>query len=249
MEVRILACGDSAVSVRFGNEISPEVAGKVWRLRDALKAEMEAGHCDGIIAMVPSYTALLVQYDPMVIGYHEIQKLLIAVYGACSNGGQGVTATRIVEVPVLYGGEQGPDMDYVCEHTGLSADEIISIHTKPDYLIYMLGFTPGFPYLGGMDKRIATPRLKVPRVKLEAGAVGIAGEQTGIYPISSPGGWQIIGNTPIKLYDVKANDPILLRAGDYLRFRSITRAEYQQIRELSEKGEYQPIISHREVNR
>ena len=140
-----------------------------------------------------------------------------------------VQSGGLVELPVLYGGFCGPDLSFVAQHAGMTEQQIIDIHSAADYLIYMLGFTPGFPYLGGMDARIAVPRLSSPRVKIPAGSVGIAGEQTGVYPIASPGGWQIIGRTPLKLFDPGREQPFLLSAGQTVRFVPIDEAEYRRL--------------------
>lgn len=145
---------------------------------------------------------------------------------------------RIIEIPTLYGGDYGPDLPYVAEHNGITTEDVIKIHCSVDYLIYMLGFTPGFPYLGGMSEKIAAPRLSVPRTKIPAGSVGIAGKQTGIYPIESPGGWQLIGRTPLKLYDPKRQPPIVLQAGDYIRFVPISIDKYNEISELILQDSY-----------
>ena len=141
----------------------------------------------------------------------------------------------------------GPDIENVASHNHKTVEEVIRIHTSEDYLIYMLGFIAGFPYLGGMSKEIATPRLKSPRVRIDGGSVGIAGEQTGIYPVDSPGGWQLIGRTPLKLYDADREKPVLLEAGQYIRFKSVTQAEYDRIeREVAEKT-YQYVVYDKEV--
>ena len=132
-------------------------------------------------------------------------------------------------IPVCYDGEFAPDMEDVCAHTGLQREQVIRLHTSRDYLIYMLGFLPGFPYLGGMDERIEAPRLETPRTLIPAGAVGIGGKQTGIYPLASPGGWRLIGRTPIKVYDPDREEPILYKSGDYIRFYPITEEEYKDI--------------------
>ena len=126
-------------------------------------------------------------------------------------------------------------------------EEVVRIHTSGEYLIYMLGFIAGFPYLGGMSREIAAPRLKSPRVKIEGGSVGIAGEQTGIYPVASPGGWQLIGRTPLKLYDAEREKPVLLEAGQYIKFRAVDEAEYEAIEKQVEAGTYQYVVSHKEV--
>jgi KipI family sensor histidine kinase inhibitor len=142
---------------------------------------------------------------------------------------------QVVEIPVAYGGEYGPDLGEVARAHNISEEEVIKLHSEPEYPIYMLGFVAGFPYLGGMNKAIATPRKKSPRLKIEAGSVGIAGEQTGIYSVESPGGWQIIGRTPLKLYDVNRNEPVLLKAGQYIKFKPITKEEFRTM-ENEHKG-------------
>ena len=139
---------------------------------------------------------------------------------------------------MLYGGEEGPDIQFVAAHNGLSVKEVIELHTSGLYLIYMLGFTPGFTYLGGMSDKIATPRLTVPRVSIPAGSVGIADSQTGIYPLQSPGGWQLIGRTPVKMYDPDRTEPILPKAGQYIKFYAIDRAEYDRIAALEAANSY-----------
>lgn len=144
----------------------------------------------------------------------------------------------IVEIPVLYGGEYGPDIENIATHNNLSIEEVIKIHTSGEYLVYMLGFTPGFPYLGGMDKRIATPRLKTPRTKIPGGSVGIAGEQTGVYPIESPGGWQLLGRTPLNFFDPNNEKPFLINAGEYIKFVQISEEEYHKIIEQIKNKTY-----------
>ena len=151
----------------------------------------------------------------------------------------------VVEVPTVYGGEFGPDLSFVASHNHLSEDEVISIHSGTDYLVYMLGFIPGFTYLGGMDPRIATPRLSSPRTLIPAGSVGIAGEQTGTYPSDSPGGWQIIGRTPVTMYDMAKAQAALLNAGDYVRYVPIDESEFHRIKALG--ADYIPVIREVEV--
>ena len=145
----------------------------------------------------------------------------------------------MVEIPTLYGGEYGPDLDHVADHNGLTPEEVIQIHSSADYLVYMMGFTPGFPYLGGMSENIATPRLQTPRTAIPAGSVGIAEQQTGVYPIESPGGWQLIGRTPVQLFDPQRDPPVVVEAGDFIRFAPITETTYYVVQQQVQVGSYQ----------
>ncbi len=218
--------------IRFQEEISPEIAAKVRQTAQALRG---AG-LDWISDIVPSYCEIMVNYDARrVAPAAALAELKAVVDNAASSG---ASKARLVRIPVCYGGEFGPDMGFVAEYTGISEDELIQIHSAPRYLTYMIGFTIGFPYLGGMDARLAVPRLEVPRQKVPAGSVGIAGKQTGIYSLDSPGGWQIIGRSPIKLVDITKMPPAVLSAGDYLQFYPIDKAEFQRILALSEQRAY-----------
>ena len=229
---RYLPAGDKAIIAEFGNEINEVINGKVRAMSNAI----DSGNIKGIIEMIPTYRSLLVEYDPLEIGYEDLQNQLRKLEEQMDFA--QLPLKKIVEIPVFYGGECGPDLEYVANYHNISVDDVIKDHTSVGYLIYMLGFTPGFPYLGGMSETIETPRLKAPRTKIPAGSVGIAGKQTGIYPIQSPGGWQLIGKTPVKLYDPYREPPILLKAGDYIRFVSVEWDDYCKIEEQVERNAY-----------
>ena len=158
-----------------------------------------------------------------------------------------VKTKKIYEIPVCYGGEYGPDLEFVAKNADISVEEVIKIHSSKDYLIYMLGFLPGFSYLGGLDEKIHTPRLANPRIKIPAGSVGIGGAQTGIYPLESPGGWQLIGKTPVKTYNPDRKVPILFEAGDYIRFVPISQEEFEKIEKEVNEDKYECVVYIEEV--
>lgn len=229
---RILPTGDRALTVEFGNEINEQINAHLMGFIN----KMKESHIKGIEEMVPSFRSVLVHYNPGVHSYGEMCDIINHIL---SEPIQDVNhKKRIVEVPVCYDTKLGPDIEFVASHAGLSIDEVIKIHSEKPYLIYMLGFQPGFPYLGGLDERIHTPRLETPRLKLEAGSVGIGGAQTGLYPMESPGGWQIIGLTPVKCYNPAKEEPIPYHAGDYIKFVPIDYKEYLTLKELDENGAY-----------
>ena len=230
--VRFLLSGDTSVTVEFGNEISEKINADIRAFNIAL----EQSKISGIVETVPTYRSLTVHYDPGVIKYDTLVKKLKGLLAGLDN--IVIPPSEVLEIPVLYGGEEGPDIQFVAEHNGKTVEEVIAIHTSKEYLIYMLGFTPGFTYLGGMSEEIATPRLKTPRVKIPAGSVGIAGAQTGVYPIDSPGGWQLIGLTPVRMYDPDRAEPILPKAGQYIKFYAIDRAEFDRIAAEEAAGGY-----------
>ena len=233
--------GDNGIVVEAGNEISVDTHCKIKGLLNVIEANKEL--LEGIEEVIPTYTTLLILYYPLITNYTELLNNIMKLE-------ESITTTEkapmeMVNIPVLYGGEMGPDLLKVAEHNNMSVDEVISIHTSGEYLIYMLGFTPGFPYLGGMSEKISTPRLEVPREKIKAGSVGIAGNQTGIYPIDSPGGWQLIGRTPVKLFDPHRNPAVLLKAGQCIKFEAIDENEFHRIKEAIEKNSYSLKITNK----
>ena len=232
-EPRFLPAGDRALAVELGDDIAPETNAAV---RDLFVA-LEGNPIDGVVDLIPSYRSILVNYDPLILDFAQLHEKLTAILASVSAGEPATP--RCVQIPVLYGGDAGPDLDHVADHNGLSTSEVVKIHSAPQYLVYMLGFSPGFPYLGGMDERIETPRLDTPRTIIPAGSVGIAEKQTGVYPTATPGGWQIIGKTPLHFFDPDADPPSLLEPGDLIRFVPIEQDEFDAIAQEVEQGVYE----------
>lgn len=239
--IKILTAGDASLLIEFGREISPEINAKITATVQLMKEQ----HIEGVVDIIPAFCSLLINYDPRVLSYDELSKRMKRLLNMEIKAGE--SRRRVFEIPVCYGGKYGPDLANIAEHAGLTEEEVVKIHSSRDYLIYMLGFLPGFCYLGGLDERIHTPRLANPRLKINAGSVGIGGSQTGIYPLDSPGGWQLMGMTPVKTYDPDREVPILLSAGDYIRFIPVDEEEYMRIKELVERDEYQCTVHEGEV--
>ncbi len=235
MDFKILPAGDAAALVEFGDRIEPETNDLVY----ALASAVEAASIDGVVELVPTYRSLLVQYDLQATGFQELSDNLQSLAGEVRAPAEEDTSAKVViRLPVAYGGELGPDLDTVATHNGLTQQEVIDIHSGAGYRVFMLGFAPGFPYLGGMDERIACPRLKTPRLRLPGGSVGIAESQTGVYPNDSPGGWQIIGRTPVRLFDSHADPPAAILPGSVVRFEPVTEEQYGQLKAKVDAGEY-----------
>lgn len=209
---RTIPLGDSALLVELGDEIDATINQRVH----ALAALINSSALDGVIETVPAYATLLIHYDPLILTYAKIRKWLRVKLSHIENA--NLRKPRQLEVPVRYGGKYGVDLEFVADYHHLRVEDVIRIHSGKIYTIYMMGFTPGFPYMGKLDDAIATPRLETPRTYVPAGTVAIAGSQTGIYPIDSPGGWRLIGHTSLRLFDPDSESPFLFSPGDEVKF-------------------------------
>jgi len=237
--IQYIPSGDSAFIVKTGIDISVETNGDVRKLLHLIENE----NIGGIIDYIPSYNELMICYDPSIIGYKKLLKILRSLAARLEE--IELPESAVIHVPVLYGGEYGPDLQEVADHNHLKIEEVINIHHSATYLIYMIGFTPGFCYLGGMDQRIATPRKKTPRLEIPAGSIGIAGVQTGIYSIVSPGGWQLIGQTPLRLFDPAIKPEFSFEAGDLIKFYPVSEGEFNGIEKDVIEGVYKVTRKNR----
>lgn len=238
--LKLLVAGEQGLVADFGSVISEEVNVMVQQLARMLSIQK----IPGVTEVVPTYRSVMVYFDPVLITRTELERIIYCNLDEIAAHRSEPSPRRVISVPVCYGGVFGPDMDYVVRRTGLSAQQVVSAHTAESYLIYMLGFTPGFPYLGGLPDKLVVPRLEKTRTRIPEGSVGIAGKQTGFYTVESTGGWRIIGRTPIKGFNQQAQNPFVLAAGDYLRFTAITVDEFFSIRRQVESGTYTPEIYH-----
>ncbi len=212
MKPHILPLGDSAILIQLGDEIDLLINRRVHALANLI----ETSRVDGIIETVPAYATLLVQYDPLLISFMKIKDFLRRKLSQTEE--TAARKPRQIEVPVRYGGEYGMDLESVARHLRLGIEDVIRIHSERTYTVFMMGFTPGFPYMGKLDDALIMPRRESPRTRVPAGTVAIAGSQTGIYPLDSPGGWQLIGWTPFRLFDPEAESPFLFSPGDEVKF-------------------------------
>jgi inhibitor of KinA len=226
--------GDSAVRVGLTSKVDPAEHRRVLAFDRALAA----ASVPGVIEWVPTYLGVTVHYRPHEIRYAEICRRLGEL--AASSRDAALPPSREYVLPVCYGGEFGPDLEFVAKHHGLGPAEIAARHSRPAYFIYMLGFAPGFPYLGNLPEELTTPRLDVPRKSVPAGSVGIGGSQTGVYPLATPGGWRIIGRTPVRLWDPARRPPVALEAGNWLRFRPVTAEEFAELERRGAAVEERP---------
>jgi len=207
--------GDRSLLVEIGEKISADVNRRVQELM----LRLQQANLPGVRELAPSYRSLLVVFDPLTIAPEKLKAAITDV--AARPGGSELPQAKLITVPVFYGGDYGPDLEWVAGHLGISTEEVIWLHTETVYRVYMIGFTPGYPYMGELPAALAVPRRSTPRTRVPKGSVGMAQRQTGIYPVESPGGWQIIGWTPIELFDPKRQMPSLLEMGDRVKFESV----------------------------
>jgi inhibitor of KinA len=211
--------GDRSFLVELGETISPEVNGRVQQFMRLI----EQARLPGIRELTPGYRSLLVVFDPLTIGPDDLKERIAEIEALPVAG--GLPPAKLLTVPVFYGGDYGPDLESVAGHLGISSEEVIRLHAGTIYRVYMIGFTPGYPYLGELPEALAVPRRGTPRTRVPKGSVGIAQRQTGIYPVESPGGWQIIGWTPIELFDPNRPLPSLFEMGDRVKFEAVRPVE------------------------
>ena len=224
-----MPAGDQALLIEFGEEIDPTINRRV----QAFTQRANRNRVAGIGELVPSYCTVLIYYDPFFLSFSQVASW---VEEHLSGGPVEIESSpTIKEVPVLYGGPYGPDIGFVAEHNAISVEEVIQLHTGQTYLVYVVGFSPGFTAMGTVPQKIQAPRLPSPRTKVPAGSVGIGGLQTGIYPVESPGGWRLIGRTPLKLFDLNRTPPSHFQAGDYARFCSIREEDFLELSKSKKK--------------
>ena len=216
--------GDRGLLLEFGDEISRKINEKVRRMALAV----QAGGMEGIIETVPTYRSLLIVYNPMVLPLDDLKKRCIHVEERLQKA--PLPEPKLTRIPVVYGNDYGPDLEGVARYHQVSPEEVIQLHCSKPYLIYMIGFMPGFPYMGELPQALATPRLKTPRLSVPKGSVAIAQRQTGIYSRRSPGGWHILGRTPVELFDPEKDPPALLQMGDFVQFYPISEREFNEVR-------------------
>ncbi len=215
--------GDRGLLVEYGDVIDPDVNNKVR----SMAIIMEKESSKSVIETIPTYRSLLIIYDPAITNPTKLEKEILALEERISQ--IKIPPPDTVEIPVCYGGEFGPDIQFVADHNSITKDDVIRIHSGAEYQIYMIGFTPGFPFLGGLPKELHTPRLETPRSFVPERSVGIANNQTGIYPLASPGGWQLIGKTPLRLFAPEHSNPFIYKVGDRIKFKPISAEDYNRL--------------------
>ncbi|KIL52935.1 5-oxoprolinase subunit PxpB [Jeotgalibacillus campisalis] len=231
MNYSLHSLGDQAILIEFTQEVNEVIHEQVQGVKDRI-AEKKY---DWVVEIVPAFASIAVHYDIRKLlafsdPYNLVEKELSVLLDSKKSFAK--RTSREINIPVFYGGKSGPDLEQVAKHNAITAEEVIELHTKAEYTVYMLGFAPGFPYIGGLNEKLATPRKSKPRLQIPVGSVGIAGQQTGVYPIETPGGWQLIGQTPEALFrPMNEEEPTLLQAGDKIRFYAISEEEFYQRQE------------------
>jgi inhibitor of KinA len=234
---RVVPAGDSAIIVEFEERIDPAVNARTIACAEAI----QGAQLPGVRDVVPTYRSVAIYFDPLrTNGNLLMESVDREATRASSVAG---TSRAPVRIPVCYGGELGPDLASVAAFAGMGEQDVVGVHTSTTYRVFMLGFVPGFAYLGIVDGRIAMPRHSTPRVRVPLGSVGIAGVQTGVYPTETPGGWQLIGRTPLKPFDPAREQPFLMKAGDTVQFYAIERGEYDRATRVSENDEHTPRVA------
>lgn len=231
-EYELLPVGDHAVLIEFGNVIDEEINKKVIIFSNSIRRHS----ITGVIDVLSTYRSVMVFYDNSKTNFFRLKKTINKISISKDNS-TDVKARKLL-IPVCYEDKYSKDLYDMESALGLSKDEIINIHSEGEYKVFMLGFLPGFVYLGGLDKRIHMPRLETPRTTIPERSVGIGGNQTGVYPMESPGGWRLIGKTPVDFYNPQNTEPILCQPGDYIKFFKITSSEYKAIRTDVQQGNY-----------
>jgi inhibitor of KinA len=229
---RFLACGDTALCVEFGDQIDREVSARVLALADRIQGAEIAG----IVELVPTFRSLLVHYDPSVSSQSNLRAALEPLVG---NLDAAQRASRRWVLPACYDVSVAPDLEEVASRTGFSVEDVIARHSAVTYHVYMLGFLPGYPYLGDLPPELALPRRENPRTRVPPGSIAIATTMTAVYPLESPGGWHLIGRTPVALWDVRRDPPVLLSAGDKIVFSPISLKDYEKMAAAAAAGELQ----------
>lgn len=227
--VRFLAAGDTALVVEFGDQVDRAISNRVLALADAITAR----GISGVVELVPTFRSLMVHYDPLGIGHDALVEVIAPLL-------EGLGAVqhreRLFKLPVAYGGELGPDLAEVAERTGRTAEDVIRLHTDVTYHVYSIGFLPGYPYMGDGPEELALPRRETPRLRVPMGSVSIAQRQVGIYSLESPAGWHLLGRTPVRLFDTRRENAVLLAPGDKVRFEPVSADDYHRMAEDAAAG-------------
>ncbi|PAE42422.1 5-oxoprolinase subunit PxpB [Bacillus sp. 7884-1] len=233
MCVEIVPLGDSAITITFGNKIDERIHHQIHQFLHVFRGNKVVG----VLECIPAYTSISIFYNPSIISYNLLKKKVYSAYEAALETTK--IESIVYRIPVYYGGETGPDLNFIAEYNKISEQEVINHHANKEYLIHMIGFVAGFPYLGGLSDKITAPRLEKPRSKIAAGSVGIGGSQTGIYPAEVPSGWRIIGITPLRLFDIENENPSLLSTGNYVTFLPVDYEEFLYLKERAAARKYE----------